>query len=776
MKPLQKKTSKQQTFLPVYLIFIIGLSCTSIITTHLNQLEHKKVEERFIQRTQSITHNFQIHLNDYNDTVRLLKAFFLSSEFVEKDEFELLSISTLLYKNNVSGMFFIPNITPEKFEEYKDLHLKTHGKLSYDLTTTKSHKTHYPVLYSESMNTRPLDVGLNIANIPALKNAIEKSKETSASAMSELVKVNTTWPQLYIFHSFSIDKDNKKYTNILQRYHAKTGTIGIQFSVEELISEFQETNPLNDINLNIKISSADQNIQDLYNNISPMVTKRFLQTDTFEALSKTWHLSYTPKHDYFNIETRNQFLIMIIGLILSLGLSYYYYSLLKKTEKDKETQRFLNQQVREKERLNKQMSVYNIKLEEAKNDLTDLNKKLKKEKNKAEKANQAKSDFLANMSHELRTPLNSIIGLSKIIMNDNDKNTEIYELGETIQTSSKSLLYIVNDILDLSKIEAKQMQIENIGFCANRATRHVIRALSPLIKNKDITLDYEHPEEDMPYLLGDPLKVESILNNLIGNAIKYTHKGNVTVTLKCEETSEETAEIYWSVKDSGIGISKEKQISIFDKFSQADESTTRKYGGTGLGLAITKELVEMMGGTIGVNSEENKGSEFWVKIPFKITDKMHEDIAVTNTEKRKPENLNNKIKSQSSHVLIAEDHKMNQILIKKILSKLNFTNYDLVENGEDAVNAFKSNQYDLVLMDCHMPKMNGYEASVEIRKFEENSPGSAFIIALTADAMPETKENCLNAGMDEYVSKPIDMDILREILENRYDLSDENEE
>ncbi len=776
MKSLIDITNKQKYYLPVYLVFIIGISCTSIIAAYLNNLEHTKIEEQFIQRTDNITDNFQIHLDDYNDTVRLLKAFFLSSEFVEKDEFELLSISTLLYKNNVSGMFFIPNVDPDNLEKYKIFHEKTHERLSPDLEEPTAQKIHYPVLYSASLNTKPIDLGKDFANIPQLKNTIELSKLTSSSSMSELVKIGSSKPQLYIFHSFTMNNENKKYTDILQRYYSTAGTIGIHFSIEELVSEFIDRNHITDLNLNIQISEQGKNIKTIYNSPESKSTKRLNRTNNFESLSQTWHINYTPKENYYIVQEWIELLVINIGLILSSALSYYYFSLLKRSEKDKETQIFLNKQVFEKERLNKQMSVYTDKLEEARLDLTKLNKKLEKEKEKAEKANQSKSEFLANMSHELRTPLNSIIGLSKIIIDDNDKNTEIYELGETIQASSKSLLYIVNDILDLSKIEAKQMKFEKIGFCANSATRHVIRALSPLTANKDIALDYVYPENKMPYLLGDPLKIESILNNLIGNAIKYTHKGEVKVTLTFEEAPEGKVEIYWSVKDSGIGISKEKQISIFDKFSQADESTTRKYGGTGLGLAITKELVEMMGGTIGVKSVPNKGSEFWVKIPFETTDTLHKDIAVINKEKQNNANSENRILAPSARVLVAEDHKMNQILIKKILSKLNFTNYDLVENGEDAVNAFKSKQYDLVLMDCHMPKMNGYEASVEIRKFEEDSTSSAFIIALTADAMPETRENCLNAGMDEYVSKPIDMDILREILEMRYDLSDENKE
>ncbi len=772
MKLLHDIAKKQRTFLPVFFIFMTGLSCTSVITTYLHQLEHKKIIEKFTQRTENITNNFQIYLDDYNDSVRLLKTFFLSSDFVRKDEFELLSISTLLYKNNISGMFFIPHIKPQKINDYKALYKKTHLRQSHDLSSDPKHNMHYPIHYAESFSTTPLEIGKNLANISELEKVIVMSKKTSSSAISKLIKINTNKPQLFIFHSFTVENGSTKYTHILQRYHCTTGTIGLHFSIDELISSFHDVTPLPDIDFSIQISNDTAPPQKIYSNIPLKIEKRFQRSDKFEALSQQWDINYVPKPGYYTIDSWNQILVLIVGLILSSCLSYYYYFLLKKTEEDRKTQRILNEQVKEKERLNKKMTVYTDKLEDARNNLTNVNKKLEKEKNNAEKANQAKSEFLANMSHELRTPLNSIIGLSKIVIEDNDKGTEIYEIGETIQTSSKLLLYIVNDILDLSKIEANQMQFENIGFCIDRLTRHIVKTLSSIVKNKDVTIKYNAPNTPIPYLLGDPVKVRSILNNLIGNAIKYTHKGSITVTIECKKISKDDVEIFCKVKDTGIGIPIEKQKNIFEKFSQADETTTRKYGGTGLGLAITKELTKMMEGTIGVNSEPNKGSEFWIKIPFKVTKNLHSEIKNADQTTQNSDNETPKVKPEKARILVAEDHKMNQILIKKLLTRLNFTNLDLAENGIEAINAFKKHQYDLILMDCHMPEKNGYEATEAIRQLEQKNTQTkrTTIVAVTADAMSGTRDECLQAGMDEYISKPIDTDLLYRILERQFDI------
>ncbi len=397
-------------------------------------------------------------------------------------------------------------------------------------------------------------------------------------------------------------------------------------------------------------------------------------------------------------------------------------------------------------------------------DITERKEKerlLKLAKKQAEHANHAKSEFLANMSHELRTPLNSIIGMSNMLVDDLPQG-EGHDMSVTVNKAALSLLEIVNDILDISKIESGNIILEEIGFDLRDVAASVVETLAPIASGKGIWLNFKYDKEDIPYVVGDPLRVSRILTNLIGNAIKYTLDGGVQLNIDYSYLDDDNIMLTCSIRDTGIGISADKQDTIFEKFTQADETTTRKFGGTGLGLAITKELVEMMRGEINVESTEGEGSTFWIKIPFEITDKVHQS--------QQTKSVINSCQDEDAlfldqiNVLVADDHDLNRVLIKKLLSRYGIKSFTIVENGLLAVEEYKKNEYDLVLMDCHMPEMNGYQATTEIRKYEESSSRRTPILALTADAMAGTREKCLQVGMDDYLTKPIDAAALQNIL------------
>lgn len=384
-------------------------------------------------------------------------------------------------------------------------------------------------------------------------------------------------------------------------------------------------------------------------------------------------------------------------------------------------------------------------------------------KEEAEKANSAKSDFLASMSHELRTPLNSILGLSRMLAEDAKLSPDHRGMSDVIRKSATALLNIVNDILDISKIESGKMTLEHVSFDFQTALTGTLETLKPLADAKGLSLDYTFDDEaiNMPCIKGDPLRVGRILNNLIGNAVRYTEKGTVNIEVSFRFLGDRTLELSCAVHDTGIGIAADKLEMIFQRFTQADQSNTRKYGGTGLGLAITKDLVEMMGGTIGVNSTPGEGSTFWFKVPFYIAESLptagKEKPAVTHLPAA------TRVPVEIARILVAEDHPLNQIFMVRLLDKMGIRHVDLVENGRDALAKLCSGDYDLVLMDCHMPEMNGYDATRAIRALP-GSEGQIPVIALTADAMPGTREKCLAAGMDEYISKPVDADDLEDLL------------
>lgn len=395
---------------------------------------------------------------------------------------------------------------------------------------------------------------------------------------------------------------------------------------------------------------------------------------------------------------------------------------------------------------------------EAQKDLLDAKKAAEKALQEAERANQVKTDFLANMSHELRTPLNSILGMTRLLRGtplDNEQK----EMAATVFQSSTNLLEIVNDILDLSKIEAGEVTLEKIGFDLSYVMKSTCHALELLANEKKLKMIKSYKGEDFPYVMGDPTRLNRVLHNLVGNAIKYTLTGHVEVRASYRNIDDTHIEWVCEIVDTGVGIPEDKLDCIFDKFTQADISTTRKFGGTGLGLAITKQLVELMEGRIEVESTVGEGSTFRVLIPFEITESLH-------LEKRRRVDIRKtgKIPPEDFKVLIAEDHPMNKLLAEKIMQTLGFPDFDIVETGLEVLEALKRKKYDIILMDCHMPDKNGYDTTEDIRKAEEKSGEHLPIVAMTANAMVGDREKCLRYGMDDYVSKPIDLDELQDIL------------
>lgn len=395
-------------------------------------------------------------------------------------------------------------------------------------------------------------------------------------------------------------------------------------------------------------------------------------------------------------------------------------------------------------------------------------KKYKEQKILAEKAGKAKEEFLANMSHELRTPLNSIVGLTNILIDEDKLEKEDKETLSIVQRASQSLLKTVNDILDISKIESGKIQLDNKSFNLIGLLYSLVDQFKPLASQKGIDLYDNLSELEDSFVCADEHRISRIVTNLVSNAIKYTHEGTVEITFKVEEENEGIKNFIIEVKDTGIGISKEYQKTIFDKFSQADKSIERLYGGTGLGLNITKQLVDLMLGSIAIESELGKGSTFSVKLPLAASDKdqASDDDGFDLSVVEEHENVS-KISISQAKILVAEDHEFNKVFIRKILQRLGNDNFKIVENGVDALSEFKEYNYDLVLMDYHMPRMNGYETTRKIREYEDtvNKEFNTPIIAMTADVMPGTKKKCLQIGMNDYVPKPIDENFLRKKIE-----------
>jgi signal transduction histidine kinase/CheY-like chemotaxis protein len=388
-----------------------------------------------------------------------------------------------------------------------------------------------------------------------------------------------------------------------------------------------------------------------------------------------------------------------------------------------------------------------------------LNVEFEKAIEKAEKSSQAKSEFLSTMSHEIRTPLNAVIGMTNLLMMGNPR-TDQKENLDILKFSASNLLALVNDVLDFNKIESGKVVFESIKFKLVDLMQNICggQILKAEEKGLVFTLDIDERLKNK-VVFGDPTRLTQIVFNLISNAIKFTHEGNIWVKVSCLEDRHNTVLVNFSVKDTGIGIEKENLNAIFEAFTQESITTTRQYGGTGLGLAIVKRLLELQGLQMSVFSQPGVGSEFSVQMEFPVST----EPPAEQTEKQPfaggPEGMNN------MRVLIAEDNLVNVMLMKKLFSKWGVTP-SIAENGERAIEMVQYGNFDIILMDLQMPVLNGFDAAIEIRKMRDPKKANIPIIALTASALFDIKERVYSSGMNDYVSKPFKPEELREKMQS----------
>ncbi len=404
----------------------------------------------------------------------------------------------------------------------------------------------------------------------------------------------------------------------------------------------------------------------------------------------------------------------------------------------------------------KETQQLNKKLLQKREQLEKNVKQLEKAKEKVEEGSRAKSEFLSTMSHEIRTPMNAIIGMTNLLVKDNPREDQLEQL-EILDFSAKTLLSLINDVLDFSKIESGKIEFESVPFKLENLLNGVLESFRFTADKKDVMLYLDLDDKIPEVICGDPNRLTQILNNLVSNAVKFTEEGSVGIVVKEKEANNNHLNLLFTVTDTGIGISTEKQKEIFESFTQERTETSRIFGGTGLGLTISKKLIELQGGKIYLESEKGKGSTFYVELPFKTSENGSAE-ATSFTQYSMPDSL------KGATVMLAEDNAINQKVMTRFLDKWDIE-VIVAEDGKQAVEILTDNLVNLVLMDLQMPEMDGYEATRKIRELADNQKSEVPIIALTAAALKEVKEKVFASGMNDYLTKPFNPPELQKKLE-----------
>ncbi len=716
-------------------LFILGL-----------KWEDKRAKAVFENNAILAAEHIKKEFLSYWQELEALESFYKSFNVINRDEFSTFVSDSLSRHKGIKGMVWVPYITADErkgFEQkvrsegFPNFYIKERDE-NNELVKAGPRDQYFPAYFMEPFTASYHHrMGQDLGMEKKRHDALMRAAKTGHGIATRRIRFfsETEADQFGVLVNIPIYKKDFNPKNEQERLENLQGYVVGAYRFKDILEPLIWPWHSKGLEIEIIDKTEPEQPEMLFSSstgsakkdVSLPAKSSFTRNFTLDVYDRIWEIrAYSPF--FYIIANKNWAIwITLAGGVFFTGLLGTF--LLMATGRTAEIEQIVYERTKE---------------------LQQKRLELEKAQKQAEAASQTKSDFLANMSHEIRTPMTAIIGMTQLLDDMKLNKTTRYYV-DTIAHSADFLLQIIDDILDFSKIESGQVKLENVSFNLHELCEKVHQTFVSKASEKSVDLRLEYAGNAPKIFIGDPGKIRQVLFNLCGNAIKFTNEGHIILSVNPIRISETEATLFICVKDTGIGIPKDKQKLIFNKFQQADTSTARKYGGTGLGLSICRQIVKLMGSTLKVKSEPDKGSEFYFELTLPVS-KNAENGAIGLKEKRNYQGL---------RILLVEDTMLNQEVIGTMFEKRGFEILK-AENGEVAIEKLLKEKVDLILMDCQMPIMDGYEATRKIRN--ELKMKDIPIAAVSAKAFKSDRDQCLEAGMNDYISKPIKNDDLDELL------------